>query len=384
MSATPSATPAAPAPAPGGGAPRVVVLGGGVLGASIAVHLLRGGADVTLLTEAGPVSGASGRSLSWLNSAGARSAAYHRLRLAGLERYRALLARGPERDWLRFDGGLRWSGDAAAERERHEHERAAGYPSELLDPGQVAQRAPGVDPAAVGGAAVLNEAEGWVSLPHLVAELLAEFHRDGGRLATGAGRCSLLVEDGRAAGAVTGGGEVVRAGAVVVACGAATPAVLAPHGVRIPDASPLSALVVTAPVADAPRLVLNTPRAALRPNPGGTLAVDHDWFEDRIAEEPDGTCSLPDDVVAELLGEASAVLAAHPALEAASVRAGRKPVPADGEPVLGEVAEVPGCFAAFTHSGATLALVVGELLAQEVLTGEPSPLLAGFRPSRFA
>jgi glycine/D-amino acid oxidase-like deaminating enzyme len=44
---------------------------------------------------------------------------------------------------------------------------------------------------------------------------------------------------------------------------------------------------------------------------------------------------------------------------------------------------VPGCFVAFTHSGATLGLIAGELLAGEIRTGEPHPLLASFRPDRF-
>jgi glycine/D-amino acid oxidase-like deaminating enzyme len=51
--------------------------------------------------------------------------------------------------------------------------------------------------------------------------------------------------------------------------------------------------------------------------------------------------------------------------------------------VLGALDEVPGYHVAFTHSGATLGLIVGELLADEVVSGEPSPLLAAFRPGRF-
>ena len=62
---------------------------------------------------------------------------------------------------------------------------------------------------------------------------------------------------------------------------------------------------------------------------------------------------------------------------------GPEPVPGDGEPVLGALDEVPGHHVAFTPSRAMLGLVVGELLADEVVTGEPSPLLAAFRPGRF-
>lgn len=111
---------------------HVVVVGGGVLGVSTATHLQRDGVAVTLVTEGELADGASGRSLSWLNSAGSRSAAYHTLRMAGIDRYRTLFAADPAREWLRFDGGLHWSTDRDAMRERHRAEVAHGYDSELV------------------------------------------------------------------------------------------------------------------------------------------------------------------------------------------------------------------------------------------------------------
>jgi glycine/D-amino acid oxidase-like deaminating enzyme len=77
------------------------------------------------------------------------------------------------------------------------------------------------------------------------------------------------------------------------------------------------------------------------------------------------------------------VLEGNPNLTAESYGVGPKPVPGDGEPVLGPLAEIPGYHVAFTHSGATLGLIAGELLADEVVSGRPSPLLEAFRPSRF-
>ncbi|SDL36706.1 hypothetical protein SAMN05421869_12536 [Nonomuraea jiangxiensis] len=44
---------------------------------------------------------------------------------------------------------------------------------------------------------------------------------------------------------------------------------------------------------------------------------------------------------------------------------------------------MPGCHVAFSHSGATLGLIAGELTAYEVLTGTGHPLLEDFRPERF-
>ncbi|MEU7739118.1 FAD-binding oxidoreductase [Nonomuraea sp. NPDC049158] len=362
---------------------RVVVLGGGILGVSTAVHLVRGGAEVVLVTESELAGGASGRSLSWLNSAGIRSGSYHLLRILGIDRYRTLFAADPSRDWLRFDGGLWWTTPDGGEatRARHAHEVASGYESHLIGRADTSDRVSGVQVGA--GLAIHNPGDGWVSLPHLIRELADELVRRGGRLVTGAGRCSVIVEDGRARGVRGADGTAWRGDAVVAACGAQTPAVLAELGVNLPDASPLSMLVITEPVETEVVTVLNTPRAAMRPNPGSTFAIDHSWYEEHITEHDDGSCSIDEKYVKELVAEASALLQGDVTLRAASWRLGRKPIPGDGDPVFGELESVPGCHVAFTHSGATLGLIAGELTAYEVLTGTRHPLLEDFRPGRF-
>src|SRR5690348_8681577 len=149
---------------------RVAVVGGGILGVSTARHLARAGSDVVLITDGELTSNASGRSLSWLNSAGIRSEAYHRLRLAGIDRYRTLAAQQPTADWLRFDGGLAWQAADRADDlyRKHAHEVAQCYDSWLRSPEQVSELVPGVDIAAIPSAgAIWNPGEGWVDLPSL-------------------------------------------------------------------------------------------------------------------------------------------------------------------------------------------------------------------------
>ncbi|MBT2596646.1 FAD-binding oxidoreductase [Arthrobacter sp. ISL-72] len=365
---------------------RVAIIGGGILGVSTAVHLLRQGASVVLLTERGLASEATGRSLSWLNSAGERSTPYHLLRLAGVDRYRTLFAADPGREWLQFGGGLMWNaaGQQAATEARHAYEKSVGYDSRLLAPEEIAAATSGIDAAAVPDIAIFNPGEGWVSLPDLVEFLMEEFHARGGQLVLNAGKTSVTVHGGRATGVETAAGETYQADAVLVACGAATPSVVAPLGVEIPNGSPVSMLVLTKPVDHEVKAVMNTPRAAVRPNPRNTFALDHDWYEDHITEHPDGTFSIPDGVVQELADEASKLIAGNPDLKPASWKIGYKPIPGDGEPVLGELGQVPGCFVAFTHSGATLGLIAGELLSDEIMSGNKHPMLAAFRPDRFA
>ena len=233
------------------------------------------GAPRSCWSRDGPLaSGASGRSLSWLNSAGERSAAYHRLRLAGIDRYRTLFARHPDADWLRFDGGLTWNapGQGAALRATAAHERAIGYDSVLLTPAEVRERFPAVDADVIpADGAIWNPGEGWVDLPALVEVLADELRALGGQVVTEAGLARLEVGDD--------GVEAVRTAdarwsvdAAVLATGAAVPRAAAELGVPIPDATPLALLVRTEPVRTGLRAVLNTPRAALRTAPGGTLS----------------------------------------------------------------------------------------------------------------
>jgi glycine/D-amino acid oxidase-like deaminating enzyme len=88
--------------------------------------------------------------------------------------------------------------------------------------------------------------------------------------------------------------------------------------------------------------------------------------------------------VTTLLREATAVLAGHPELELDHIGMGYKPIPGDGEPVIGETDDVDGLYVAFSHSGATQGLVMGELIANEVIDGQVAELSLPFRPGRYA
>jgi glycine/D-amino acid oxidase-like deaminating enzyme len=365
---------------------KVAVIGGGVIGASTAQQLARAGADVILLTENVLSSGASGRSLSWLNAAGMWREPYHRLRMVGIDRYRTLSAQQPGLRWLRFAGGLAWFPEANDEelRRRHDHQVAHGYDSHLLKPEGVSAHTPGVNTAAIPDTgAVWNPGEGWVDLPSLVQFLIKDFVGHGGKLVTNAGQCTVRTNAGSVAGVVTGAGELYGVDAAVLASGAAMPDMLADLGITIPDATTIALLVTSRPARHQLSAVLNTPRVSMRPTPDGALAIDSGWTSAHITRGANGRYQVPAAIIESLLAEASRVLQGKPELKAASYGIGPKPIPGDGEPVLGRVDEVDGLHVAFTHSGATLGLIAGELLAYEILTGASHPMLAEFNVRRF-
>jgi glycine/D-amino acid oxidase-like deaminating enzyme len=367
---------------------RVVIVGAGIFGVSSAVHLARLGLDVTIVNDGVAANGASGRSLSWLNSARRGDTPYFRLRMAGIDRYRTLAAtRAGTAAWLRFDGGLTWDADDEANQIASicQLEQGVGYDALLLGPAEVAAVTPGVNAGAITRqGAIFNPGEGWVDLPSLVDLLLAEFRARGGKLVQDAGRVRINVTGRRARGVVTAAGSPIEADAVLLAVGPSTPVMLAETGVHVPDATPISLLLKTKPIKTALRAVLNTPRVAVRPTPDGAFVLDSAWSEEEVVINPDGTYTVHDETIQGLLDEASAVLEGNPRLQLAGYGVGPKPIPGDGEPVLGAIETIAGLHVAFSHSGATLGLIVGELLAREIVSGNPHPMLASFRASRFS
>jgi glycine/D-amino acid oxidase-like deaminating enzyme len=364
-----------------------VIIGAGIFGVSTGVQLARRGIRVTILNDGPAANGASGRSLSWLNSARMRSEPYHRLRMAGIDRYRTLFAQYPDTDWLRFDGGLTWDADDAGNEiaAAFRHEVSLGYDAQHLVAGEVAGVTQGLDARAITPqGAIFNPGEGWVDLPVLIGLLLQEFSALGGVLVTDQGAAKAIVEGGRAIGAQTANGDRFEADAVVVATGSAVPKMVAESGGTIGDGTPIALLVQTKPLDHPLRAVLNTPRVAVRPAPGGTFSLDADWAADEgVTLRPDGTYAIDTAVVEALMAEAAKVMEGNPKLEIASIGVGGKPIPGDGEPVIGALKAIPGYYVAFSHSGATLGLILGELLAYEVATGCEHPMLATFRPERF-
>src|SRR5262249_53094601 len=89
------------------GAPpkRVVIAGGGIMGASVAWHLARKGAQVTLLEKSRPGAGATKDSFAWINSTFSKHPKhYYELNLAGIASWRRL-----ERE-MRAPPPIQWGG----------------------------------------------------------------------------------------------------------------------------------------------------------------------------------------------------------------------------------------------------------------------------------
>jgi glycine/D-amino acid oxidase-like deaminating enzyme len=89
---------------------------------------------------------------------------------------------------------------------------------------------------------------------------------------------------------------------------------------------------------------------------------------------------------AEVRRVVEAVTSFLPALEGVKikeVRQGRRPIPNDGQSILGFSRAVANLYLAATHSGVTLAALIGELAAIEILDGARIDILEPYRLERF-
>src|SRR2546423_5741426 len=92
--------------------PRLVVAGGGMLGAQMAYRLARRGAPVTLLERARPASGATSKSFAWINATYSKQPwPYFHLNRLGVAAWRALDAELSGALPLRWGGSVGWYAD---------------------------------------------------------------------------------------------------------------------------------------------------------------------------------------------------------------------------------------------------------------------------------
>ncbi|MGI8650508.1 MAG: NAD(P)/FAD-dependent oxidoreductase, partial [Rubrobacter sp.] len=69
---------------------KVIVVGAGIIGASVAYHLAKNGAEVVLLDAADPASGTTSRSFAWVNANNKTPKSYFDLNVAGMKENEAL------------------------------------------------------------------------------------------------------------------------------------------------------------------------------------------------------------------------------------------------------------------------------------------------------
>jgi glycine/D-amino acid oxidase-like deaminating enzyme len=368
---------------------EVIIIGGGIIGACVAHALTEAGARVTVLVGGWPGRGTSAASLAWVNAANKTPEAYNRLNAAGMRAYAGLRERlGPECG-IHLDGALNWveSDDRRTElQERYERLSGWDYPVEWVTPEQVmTDLAPELrlEPDQVQRLLHMP-AEGWIDAPLLIQVLLEQARQRGGAVRAGARVREVRREADHGLRVVTEAGDSFLAGAVVNCAGPDADRVAQMAGVRLPMARVPGLLLVTDRVPVRLRQVVHPPGPSFRSDGGGRVVILTDWTPPGSPDEITPVPSLPPPAgTTQALADVTHWLPALASARVEAARLGVRPMPLDDYPIVGPHPELPGFYVVVTHSGITLGPVLGPLVAAELLTGRPEPLLAPYRPDRF-
>lgn len=338
---------------------RIVIVGAGITGVSIAWHLAHRELDVTLVELDMPASGTTGSAFGWLTGVVKDDAADVFIRRIALADWHRLEEHIPELH-------IQWSGSlsyGAASGSCRQGER-------LLAKAEITRLVPAlINPPSQASYAAKDGAIDAASATRLLLEKACE---KGVVLNTQTTVTGLCMTEGKVTGVLTSRGKL-DADCVVLACGTGIPALTEQVGIHVPVLSSPAILLRFA----VPRNVVNTIVSGddieVRQAHNGDLLAAEDYPANGNVRETAKAAQRA--VRSRLTGAESAALIQY--------STGERPVIQDGYPVLGFADESRTVYVASMHPAVTCAATIGRLVCEELCEGQSNAIPQCYRPSRF-
>lgn len=355
------------------GAADVIVIGAGIIGASIAYYLTKLGKTVTVLDRALGGVGATAQSFAWINAHHYDSKAYFELRQASIEAYKSLsgeLGSDLTLDWC---GSLYYGLPKADLRNAYDRLTDLGYSIDLVGKEQFGALEPLV--ANPPDVCLHSKIEGAIDPVMATRCLLDHVSRAGSKTVFGA---EVLAIEATSIGTMvvetTGG--VHHTEKVVVAAGVQTAGLLKALNYDLPMDNRPGVIVHTRPVNPCIDHLVMGHGIHVRQSRSGALIAGEEFGGGSTAKSPSEASS-------NIVKRLQALLPNTNGIHIDRIMTGVRPMPLDGLPAVGYIDDQRSIYVASTHSGITLAPIIGKLAAGEVGHGQIADALKPFRPDRF-
>ncbi|MEX0305588.1 MAG: FAD-dependent oxidoreductase [Leisingera sp.] len=363
---------------------NIVIIGGGVIGLSLAYHLAKRGAEDILLLERNQMT--SGTTWHAAGIVGPLRSTFNMTKLASkaLQTFPEL-----ERETGLATGYQQTSGYWIARRPERMDElqriRAmadfTGMTPEILTGDEVAERVPGISAEGIYGALMLKE-DGQVNPVDLSMAYAKGARSRGVEIREGVSVARLMQKNGRVTGVELADGRQILANQVALCAGAWSKKLADEAGVVLPQHSVKHMYVVTEPIEGFPKpfpVFRDMETHVYMKGDAGKLLIG--WFEmDAKPWDPHGAegdrpfLEMEDDwEQAEPFIEAA--LTMYPALESAGIQHflnGPESFTSDSRPLVGETPELQNLFVAtgLNSVGIMSSAGVGDALADWMIEGE--------------
>lgn len=355
----------------------IVVIGSGVMGASIAYHLAKRGARVTLIEKDEPASGTTKNSFAWINANNKTPFPYYALNYEGMLGWRRLqMEIGPELK-IQWGGGISWCGTNEKKIEKLNYttyvHQPWGYPINSITLQDLQILVPGIN-AGEFGTGWYSTVDGTLDPVAATLTLVSAAKKMGVELVK-ANVSDIEFKDNAATGVITDKGHF-SADHVVIAAGIDSTRLGALAEIPVPLKTSKGILAHSKPMAPLVHKVLMPELADIKQNPDGRIITGSN-FGDTGTQEP--TVELGKkllDVVTQYLPETKGI-------ELDYMTLGYRVLPRDEYPIMGRGRHYHNVHVAAMHSGMTSAPIIGQLFAIEVLDQVETVQLQDFRPTRF-
>lgn len=344
---------------------KIVVVGAGIVGASMAYYLSKWNRDVTVIeshsTSAYEV---TGQSFAWIHPSGRVLPKFQHLYDASLEEYHELESEIPDLN-IKWDGALTWGVLTDHEQSRKQQLQ--------LQRQQIIELEPNLK--EYPEKAFYASEEGAVDPIWITKCLMKKAEENGAETLFNTKVTQIKTEGSKVIGVNTSNG-FIESDVIVLATGAAIPELCKPLGFDVHVATSPSILIRMKSKEKLIHTLISNSKFEARQLTDDMLIAAEDYIDESEQNGPEAVGKRAFEILRHSLkgGED---------LELESIKVGYRPMPEDGYPIVGFHDQIKGLYLTVMHAAVTLAPIISRLAANEIMNNVQMKELENFRLNRF-